>query len=169
MQNLPIFPFFYFLSFSFFQECDIVLHISVLVYQRLIKKASEAVLLNFLFMILQAEPSPTTGSFIKPQVVRVPIGSAAYPVTTVCSNTNTFRERNSNCFEFKPHATSNMVLFNEYCIYENVNDTSLVYKYDRVVPWILILCVNYSLPKFLVYFKVQRPLRLANSIDSLSY
>ncbi|XP_062168923.1 probable WRKY transcription factor 20 isoform X2 [Alnus glutinosa] len=58
---------------------------------------------------MKAEPSPTTGSFIKPQVVRVPIGSAAYPVTTVCSNSNTFRERNSNCFEFKPHATSNMV------------------------------------------------------------
>jgi hypothetical protein len=150
VQNFPVFPFFCF----FFLECDIVLLLYILLYQRLIKKASEAVLLNFLFFILQAEPSPTTGSFIKSQLMHGLVGSAPYPVTTVCSNTNTFSERNSNFFEFKPHATSNMVLFNEYYIYEIVNDISLVYEYDQVVPRIQILCVNYSLPKFLVYFKL---------------
>ncbi|KAG2678200.1 hypothetical protein I3760_12G132500 [Carya illinoinensis] len=56
-----------------------------------------------------AEPSPTTGSFMKPQAVHGPASSAAHPVTTVCTNTNSFNERNPSCFEFKPHATSNMV------------------------------------------------------------
>lgn len=37
------------------------------------------------------------------------VDSAPHPVTTVCSNSSTFSERNSSCFEFKPHATSNMV------------------------------------------------------------
>ncbi|KAF5479026.1 hypothetical protein F2P56_005537 [Juglans regia] len=56
-----------------------------------------------------AEPSPTTGSFIKPKVVHGAVGSATHLVTTVCSNTDTFNERNSSCFKFEPHATSNMV------------------------------------------------------------
>ncbi|XP_042949019.1 probable WRKY transcription factor 20 isoform X5 [Carya illinoinensis] len=56
-----------------------------------------------------AEPSPTTGSFVKTKVVHGAVGSATHLVTTVCSNTDTFNERNSSCFKFEPHATSNMV------------------------------------------------------------
>nr|QWQ79452.1 WRKY30 [Juglans sigillata] len=58
---------------------------------------------------MKAEPSPTTGSFMKPQVIHGPASSAAHPGTTVCSNTDSFNERNPSFFEFKPHATSNMV------------------------------------------------------------
>ncbi|XP_030931486.1 probable WRKY transcription factor 20 isoform X1 [Quercus lobata] len=57
---------------------------------------------------MKAEPSPTTGSFMKTHMMHGPIGSTN-PVTTVFSNTNIFNERNSSCFEFKPHASSNMV------------------------------------------------------------
>ncbi|XP_040988036.1 probable WRKY transcription factor 20 isoform X2 [Juglans microcarpa x Juglans regia] len=59
--------------------------------------------------LIWAEPSPTTGSFIKPKVVHGAVGSATHLVTTVCTNTDTFNERNSSCFKFEPHATSNMV------------------------------------------------------------
>ncbi|XP_023894189.1 probable WRKY transcription factor 20 isoform X3 [Quercus suber] len=45
---------------------------------------------------------------MKTHMMHGPIGSTN-PVTTVFSNTNIFNERNSSCFEFKPHASSNMV------------------------------------------------------------
>ncbi|KAL4618770.1 hypothetical protein ACB092_06G034000 [Castanea dentata] len=57
---------------------------------------------------MKAEPSPTTGSFMKTHMMHGPVGSTNL-VTTVFSNTNIFNERNSSCFEFKPHASSNMV------------------------------------------------------------
>ncbi|KAJ4725222.1 putative WRKY transcription factor [Melia azedarach] len=56
---------------------------------------------------VKAEPSPTTGSFIKPQRLHVSVGSSAYTASTVCSNT--LNERESSCFEFRPHSISNMV------------------------------------------------------------
>ncbi|KAF5728451.1 WRKY transcription factor 20 [Tripterygium wilfordii] len=56
---------------------------------------------------VKAEPSPTTGSFNKPQLVHGSVGLTSYSVSTVGSNT--FAERKSS-FEFwRPHARSNMV------------------------------------------------------------
>ncbi|EXB67429.1 putative WRKY transcription factor 20 [Morus notabilis] len=55
---------------------------------------------------MKAEPSPTTGSFFKAQMAQ---GSATYSATAVCSNISTSDIMNSSSFEFKPHATSNMV------------------------------------------------------------
>ncbi|XP_068338494.1 probable WRKY transcription factor 20 [Pyrus communis] len=65
---------------------------------------------------MKAEPSPTTGSFLKPQMVYGSLSSTTYPATTVCSDFNTSDERNSGSFEFKPHARSNMVTtdYNHY-------------------------------------------------------
>lgn len=65
---------------------------------------------NILFLVLQAEPSPTTGSFLKPQMVYGSLSSTTYSATTMCSDFDTFDERNSGSFEFKPHAGSNMVI-----------------------------------------------------------
>ncbi|KAA8523581.1 hypothetical protein F0562_010004 [Nyssa sinensis] len=58
---------------------------------------------------LKAEPSPTTGSFSKPQLMHGPGGTAALSLTTNCSNGNTFDERKTSFFEFKPHTGSNFV------------------------------------------------------------
>ncbi|KAF5730497.1 WRKY transcription factor 20 [Tripterygium wilfordii] len=55
---------------------------------------------------VKAEPSPTTGSFNKTQLVHGSVGLNSYSVHTVGSRT--FTERKSS-FEFWPHARSNMV------------------------------------------------------------
>ncbi|XP_022716787.1 probable WRKY transcription factor 20 isoform X2 [Durio zibethinus] len=54
----------------------------------------------------KAEPSPTTGSLIKPQAVHASVASSTYSASAVCSNA--FDERNPCCFEFRPHPGSNM-------------------------------------------------------------
>ncbi|XP_065862527.1 probable WRKY transcription factor 20 isoform X2 [Euphorbia lathyris] len=51
-----------------------------------------------------AEPSPTTGSFAKPQTGHLSNSYSAAPVPS-----NTFGERKSSGFEFRPHARSNLV------------------------------------------------------------
>nr|XP_034896798.1 probable WRKY transcription factor 20 isoform X2 [Populus alba] len=56
---------------------------------------------------VKAEPSPTTGTFTNPQTVLGSRSSTSYSATTVSSTT--FGERKSNCFEFRPHARSDMV------------------------------------------------------------
>ncbi|XVF77285.1 hypothetical protein PTKIN_Ptkin14bG0030600 [Pterospermum kingtungense] len=48
---------------------------------------------------VKVEPSPTTGSLIKPQAVHASVASTTYSATAVC---------NPSCFEFKPHLRSNM-------------------------------------------------------------
>ncbi|KAK8481129.1 hypothetical protein V6N13_031674 [Hibiscus sabdariffa] len=54
----------------------------------------------------KAEPSPTTGSLFKPQAVHGSVASSAYSATAVSSNA--IDERNSSCFEFRPHPRSNL-------------------------------------------------------------
>uniref|UniRef100_A0A2P2L457 Uncharacterized protein WRKY transcription factor 09 n=1 Tax=Rhizophora mucronata TaxID=61149 RepID=A0A2P2L457_RHIMU len=56
---------------------------------------------------VKAEPSPTTGSFVKPQTAHGFLGSISHSATTVSSKT--FGERKSSSFEFRPHASSDMV------------------------------------------------------------
>ncbi|PON94107.1 WRKY domain containing protein [Trema orientale] len=58
---------------------------------------------------MKAEPSPTTGTFMKSLMTQGSVGSATYSTTTLCSNINISDYKNSSSFEFKPHATSNMV------------------------------------------------------------
>ncbi|KAJ7963689.1 putative WRKY transcription factor [Quillaja saponaria] len=58
---------------------------------------------------MKVEPSPTTGSFINPQMMHGYVASATYPVTIGCSNTNIVDERKSSFFEFKQHGRSDMV------------------------------------------------------------
>ncbi|KAB2015530.1 hypothetical protein ES319_D08G032300v1 [Gossypium barbadense] len=55
---------------------------------------------------VKVEPSPTTGSLFKPQPVHAWVASSTYPESVACSNA--FDERNTSCFEFKPHPISNM-------------------------------------------------------------
>ncbi|CAI0378956.1 unnamed protein product [Linum tenue] len=55
---------------------------------------------------IKAEPSPTTGSFIKPQTVHGSFLSNSYSATAVSSDT--FGERASSFFEFRPPSISNM-------------------------------------------------------------
>ncbi|XVE80489.1 hypothetical protein DITRI_Ditri14bG0144000 [Diplodiscus trichospermus] len=55
---------------------------------------------------VKPEPSPTTGSLIKPQAVHASVASSTYSATAVCSNA--FDERNPSGFEFRPHPISNM-------------------------------------------------------------
>ncbi|CAI0437411.1 unnamed protein product [Linum tenue] len=55
---------------------------------------------------VKAEPSPTTGSFIKPQTVHGSFLSNSYSATAVSSDT--FGERASSFFEFRPPSISNM-------------------------------------------------------------
>ncbi|TYH30450.1 hypothetical protein ES288_A01G096100v1 [Gossypium darwinii] len=55
---------------------------------------------------VKAEPSPTTGSLIKPQAVHASVACSTYSATTACSNA--FDERNPSTFEFRPHPRSNM-------------------------------------------------------------
>ncbi|KAB2068403.1 hypothetical protein ES319_A08G029500v1 [Gossypium barbadense] len=55
---------------------------------------------------VKVEPSPTTGSLFKPQAVHARVASSTYPESVACSNA--FDERNTSCFEFKPHPISNM-------------------------------------------------------------
>ncbi|KHG04743.1 putative WRKY transcription factor 20 -like protein [Gossypium arboreum] len=55
---------------------------------------------------VKVEPSPTTGSLFKPQAVHARVASSTYPESVACSNA--FAERNTSCFEFKPHPISNM-------------------------------------------------------------
>ena len=56
---------------------------------------------------MKVEPSPTTGSFAKPQMIHGSVGSSMFSSTSNCSNSNTFDERKSGSFEFKPHTVSN--------------------------------------------------------------
>ncbi|KAI9074700.1 hypothetical protein K1719_043354 [Acacia pycnantha] len=58
---------------------------------------------------MKVEPSPTTGSLTKPQAVFGSVASAAFPVTTISSNTNTVDDRKSDFFEFRPRSSTNMV------------------------------------------------------------
>ncbi|KAK1404986.1 WRKY transcription factor [Heracleum sosnowskyi] len=58
---------------------------------------------------IKAEPSPTTGSFFNSQLMHGFGGSVALSLSGNCSNSNSFDEQKSNCFEFKPHAGSNSV------------------------------------------------------------
>ncbi|CAI0379049.1 unnamed protein product [Linum tenue] len=55
---------------------------------------------------MKAEPSPTTGSFIKPQTVHGSFLSNSYSATAVSSDA--FGERASSFFEFRPPSISNM-------------------------------------------------------------
>ncbi|KAE8733546.1 putative WRKY transcription factor 20 [Hibiscus syriacus] len=57
---------------------------------------------------VKTESSPTTGSLFKPQAAHGSVASSAYSTTAVCSNT--IDERNSSCFEFRPHPRSNLAL-----------------------------------------------------------
>ncbi|GMJ11543.1 hypothetical protein like AT4G26640 [Hibiscus trionum] len=54
----------------------------------------------------KVEPSPTTGSLFKPQAVHGSVASSAYSAAAMCSNA--IDERNSSCFEFRPHPRSNL-------------------------------------------------------------
>ncbi|XP_010539323.1 PREDICTED: probable WRKY transcription factor 20 [Tarenaya hassleriana] len=56
---------------------------------------------------IKAEPSPTTGSLFKPQPVHGSVSSSCYPGRTV--HLNTFEEKKSSEFEFRPAPVSNMV------------------------------------------------------------
>ncbi|KAF9672575.1 hypothetical protein SADUNF_Sadunf11G0056400 [Salix dunnii] len=56
---------------------------------------------------VKAEPSPTTGTFTNPQTVPGSLSSTSFSATNVSSTT--VGERKSNCFEFRPHARSDMV------------------------------------------------------------
>ncbi|XP_062077653.1 probable WRKY transcription factor 20 isoform X2 [Humulus lupulus] len=58
---------------------------------------------------MKAEPSPTTGTFLKPQMAQGSVGTATYSATTVYSNINVSDNKSSSTFEFKPHALANMV------------------------------------------------------------
>ncbi|KAF7831305.1 putative WRKY transcription factor 20 isoform X1 [Senna tora] len=58
---------------------------------------------------IKVEPSPTTGSFTKPQTVLGSVASATFPVTTAHFNTNTADDRKSAIFEFRPCSSSDMV------------------------------------------------------------
>lgn len=58
---------------------------------------------------LQAEPSPTTGSFFNSQMMHGYGGSVSLSLSGNCSNSNSFDEQKSSCFEFKPHTGSNSV------------------------------------------------------------
>lgn len=51
---------------------------------------------------MKAEPSPTTGSFSKSQLMHGFVGSAAFLSNASYSNTNTYDERKSSFFDFKP-------------------------------------------------------------------
>ncbi|KAB5534344.1 hypothetical protein DKX38_017430 [Salix brachista] len=60
-----------------------------------------------IFLASQVEPSPTTGTFTNPQTLPGSLSSTSYSATNVSSTT--VGERKSNCFEFRPHARSDMV------------------------------------------------------------
>ncbi|XP_042490514.1 probable WRKY transcription factor 20 [Macadamia integrifolia] len=53
---------------------------------------------------MKVEPSPTTGTFSKPQIMRSAVGPATFSPTTDTTNENSNNERTSTDFEFKPHA-----------------------------------------------------------------
>nr|QGQ64057.1 WRKY transcription factor 34 [Santalum album] len=53
---------------------------------------------------VKPEPSPTTGSFAKPQMMDYTFGSSTLLPNPNASNSNTIDERNSSSFEFKPHS-----------------------------------------------------------------
>nr|AYD59717.1 WRKY transcription factor 58 [Ziziphus jujuba] len=63
---------------------------------------------------MKAEPSPTTGSFTKPQMAHGFLGSTTYSAVSVCSDLSDSSKRDSSCFEFRPHARSNMVTTDPY-------------------------------------------------------
>ncbi|KAJ4980583.1 hypothetical protein NE237_031420 [Protea cynaroides] len=52
---------------------------------------------------MKVEPSPTTGTFSKPQIMHT-VGPATFSPTTDITNENINNERNYNDFEFKPRA-----------------------------------------------------------------
>ncbi|XP_028103268.1 probable WRKY transcription factor 20 isoform X1 [Camellia sinensis] len=57
---------------------------------------------------MKAEPSPTTGSFFKPQLMHWTGGTSGFSLATNSSNSDTIDEIKNGCFEFKPHAGSDV-------------------------------------------------------------
>ncbi|OMO53548.1 DNA-binding WRKY [Corchorus olitorius] len=55
---------------------------------------------------VKAEPSPTTGSLIKPQAIHASVASSTFSATALCSNA--FDDTPSSSFEFRPYPRSNM-------------------------------------------------------------
>ncbi|XP_024967952.1 probable WRKY transcription factor 20 isoform X2 [Cynara cardunculus var. scolymus] len=55
---------------------------------------------------IKAEPSPTTGSFFKPQRMQGSICSAAFSLNANCSMAKSLNDSESSFFEFKPHTMS---------------------------------------------------------------
>lgn len=100
VYNMPIssLPFFVF-SFVCLKDC----FLSWMVGEN---NSQSIAFVNF-SLLLQVEPSPTTGSFAKPQMIHGSVGSSMFSSTSNCSNSNTFDERKSGSFEFKPHTVSN--------------------------------------------------------------
>lgn len=60
------------------------------------------------FFVLQAEPSPTTGTFFKHHIMHDSAFSDTFPVPRNTSNNSTFDERSFGDFEFKPHVRSSL-------------------------------------------------------------
>lgn len=54
-------------------------------------------------LLLQAEPSPTTGSFFKPQLMQGSGENAALPLEKKFASGNAVDERTSSSFEFRFH------------------------------------------------------------------
>ncbi|KAF2303777.1 hypothetical protein GH714_023387 [Hevea brasiliensis] len=61
---------------------------------------------GFVSFVVEAEPSPTTGSFTNPQTGHGFLISNSFSMTVP---SNAHGERKSSCFEFRPHAKSNLV------------------------------------------------------------
>ena len=61
------------------------------------------------FGIMQAEPSPTTGSFFKPQLMHSSGGNPGSSLSANCSNSNIIDERKTEWFEFSPPSRSDSV------------------------------------------------------------
>ncbi|GFZ21932.1 WRKY family transcription factor family protein [Actinidia rufa] len=58
---------------------------------------------------MKAEPSPTTGSFFKPQLMHSSGGNPGSSLAANCSYSNIVDERKTECFEFRPHSRSDSV------------------------------------------------------------
>ncbi|XAR67392.1 hypothetical protein NMG60_11002132 [Bertholletia excelsa] len=57
---------------------------------------------------VKAEPSPTTGSFLKPQLMNCSEETTGFSSASDCSNSTSIDERKVNSFEFKPHRGHNV-------------------------------------------------------------
>ncbi|XP_028127034.1 probable WRKY transcription factor 20 isoform X1 [Camellia sinensis] len=58
---------------------------------------------------MKAEPSPTTGSFLKPHLMQCSGGTAGFSLSANSSNRNSVDGRQNSCFEFRPHTGSDSV------------------------------------------------------------